>query len=115
MNKATTSIVVKTQFEGKHQYVDAPPAVEYLKNIHRHLFYVEVEMEVSHDDRELEFILVKNTINKYIESHPFSIIASCEQMADLICRHLIEVYGERAMKCCVYEDGENGGCVYYEL
>lgn len=114
MNRKTT-IVIKTQFEGKHQYISAPSQVEFLRNIHRHLFYVVVELSVYHDDRELEFICVKTTLNEFLNSNPFGITTSCEQMADAICRFLIEKYGNRNIKCCVYEDNENGGCVYYEF
>lgn len=114
MNKRAT-IVIKTQFEGKHQYVNAPSQVQFLRNIHRHLFYVTVELDVYNDDRELEFICVKDALNKFLSSDPFTIVASCEQMADAICKFLIEKYGNRNIKCCVYEDNENGGCIYYEF
>lgn len=114
MNK-TTTIIIKTQFEGVHQYIDAPDAVAMLRSIHRHLFYVKVELAVCSDDRELEFLLVKRTLNEFLSSKPFTIAASCEQMADAICKFLTTKYGNRNIKCCVYEDNENGGCVSYEF
>ena len=113
--KKTTTIIVRTQFNGCHRYVDAPDAVEYLRNPHRHIFYVEVEMTVTHADRELEFILVKGKLNEYLRTYPFKMEASCEHMADAICMFLSDTYGaQREIKCCVYEDNENGGCVKYE-
>lgn len=114
MNKKTT-IIIRTQFEGTHQYINAPDAVSMLRSIHRHLFYVEVELDVYGDDRELEFILVKRALNDFLDNKPFTITTSCEQMADAICGFLIEKYGNRNIRCCVYEDNENGGCVYYEF
>ena len=114
--KKTTTIVIRTQFSCCHRYADAPDMVEYLRNPHRHVFYVEVEMAVTHADRELEFILVKNKLNEYLQSQPFAMEASCEQMADAICLFLNNAYGvQRSIKCCVYEDNENGGCVYYKF
>lgn len=108
------SIVVKTQFEGLHLWSHAPSEVGFLRTPHRHIFYVEVEMEVSHDDRDLEFILVKRSIDSFLNNTDFEITVSCEQIADMICKHVWLVYGKRAIKCCVYEDNENGGCVKYE-
>lgn len=113
--KKRSAIVVRTQFEGWHQYNGAPQPVAYLKNLHRHIFHVEVVIDVNHNNRELEFILVKDAINTFIKSQPFDITASCEQMATMICEYLISVYGERNMQCSVYEDNENGGRVYYEF
>ena len=113
--KQTTTIVIRTQFSGCHRYANAPEAVSYLRNPHRHVFYVEVEMSVTHEDRELEFILVKNRLNEYLRSQPFEMEASCEHMASAICLFLGKVYGaHREIRCCVYEDNENGGCVKYE-
>lgn len=114
MNKRI-SIIIRTQFEGIHQYINAPDTVSLLRSAHRHLFYVEVEMEVKHDDRELEFLLVKNKLNEYLQTRPFTITASCEQMASMISQFLINQYGERNIICTVYEDNENGGRVYYEF
>lgn len=110
-----TTIVVQTQFEGMHCYPDAPDEVSYLRYLHRHIFCVKLELEVKHDDRELEFIIVKRKLEDYISSESFVKSVSCEQMAKLICRYMFTLYGERNAKCCVYEDNENGGCVYYEF
>ena len=108
-----SSIVVRTSFEGIHKYSDAPQEVAFLREPHRHLFVVEVEMEVFHSDRELEFIMVKHNLNKFLFSKPFGIRSSCEQMASEIITFLVGAYGERQMIVGVFEDGENGGRVYY--
>ena len=112
--KARSTIVVKTQFEGIHQYLDAPDRVDFLREPHRHTFYVEVEMRVEHFERELEFILVKRALQRYLNVEPFAVTDSCETMASKICNYLVRIYGQRDIRCCVYEDNENGGCVYYE-
>ena len=110
-----TRIVVKTSFEGLHQYVDAPEEVSFLRQPHRHMFDVEVEMDVFHDDRELEFIIVKRALNDFLQNKSFDIQSSCEQMCEAIIEFLIDRFGERQMIVSVYEDGENGGKVYYEF
>lgn len=107
------SILVKTNFEGLHKYINAPNDVAFLRDLHRHMFFVEAEIEVFDDDRELEFIVVKRAINQYLYTKPFDSSASCEQMAAQIIRFLIGKFGERNMCITVLEDNENGGRVYY--
>ena len=113
--KKSISIVVRTQFEGFHKYTNAPDEVSYLRQLHRHLFKVEVELSVTHNDRDLEFIIVKHNIedflkNKYQQGETYS----CEQIADDICQHLHNCFNSRRISCLVTEDGENGGRVVYE-
>lgn len=108
-----SSIIVKASFEGIHQYKNAPIQVEFLRDPHRHIFNVEIEMEVFDLDRDIEFILLKRDLNKYLYTKPFNIEDSCETMASKICRYLIDNYGERQMVVTVLEDGENGGRVYH--
>lgn len=109
--KETTTVIVRTQFEGLHCYPEAPEEVSYLRNMHRHIFNIEVQIETYHDDRELEFIMVKHRIDECLKDFEGRI--SCEQIAKYICNYLIKLYGERRMECKVFEDNENGGCVKY--
>ena len=50
--------------EGIHKYPGAVdlPGVEFLANEHRHIFHFRIELQVWHDDREVEFILFKAQI-----------------------------------------------------
>lgn len=109
------TIIIQTELDALHKYVNAPKEVEYLKNIHRHLFKICVEMEVFHDDRELEFIIVKHDLNEWLNNkYQMKEVASCEQIANDICDYLTQSYGAtRRVICTVLEDGENGGKVYY--
>lgn len=107
-------IIVRGDYEFSHLYADAPEEVAYLRNLHRHMFNYEVELEVYHDDRELEFIMVKHNIEEFI-AHRFenwSILTSCEQMAISIGQWLQIKYGfERELTVSVFEDNENGAKV----
>jgi hypothetical protein len=63
------------------------------------------KIEVFHNDRELEFFLVKReliSVGQPVEG-------SCEEMAELFVNHIIEKYGERKLSVEVWEDGENAG------
>ena len=104
-------IIVQGQYEFSHRYAKAPQEVAYLRNLHRHLFNYRVELEVFHDDRELEFILVKHDIDEYLSHRHqnWDEKTSCEQMAECIGLYLQTKHGfERSLTVSVFEDNENG-------
>lgn len=112
--KITTCIWVTTQFEAIHSWPNAPEKVAYLSHPHRHLFHVRVELEVQHDDREVEFILFKSAITEFCQSHfagtPHHF--SCEQMAKLLGFYVANLMTpNRKIVVSVSEDGENGATV----
>ena len=107
-------IIVRGQFEFCHRYADAPEEVAYLRHLHRHMFNYEVEIEVFHDDRELEFIMVKHDIDEYLTRRyeEWDDRTSCEQMAKCIGLWLQSKNGfERDLTVSVFEDNENGAKV----
>lgn len=111
-----TFIRVRTQFEGFHYYPGASeidPRIAFLESEHRHMFHVEVKISVTHDDRELEFFLVKWALNEFIESGNQN-HKSCEMIArDILEQHLLPNYGDRYYEVTVSEDGESDGIVEY--
>jgi len=121
-----TFVIVQTRFTGLHHYPHAPDEVLYLREAHRHEFYVTVEIEVFHDDRELEFVMVKNKIHEILANNPKIAdmmqaelgksakcpTLSCEQIARIIKDTLHQEYGEhRKISVTVMEDGENGAII----
>lgn len=99
------------RFEGFHCWPKAPPAVEFLRDLHRHVFHVRAELSVDHHDRDVEFILLKRamqeaTANKLEEGETRS--WSCERWA------LWYLNEFRLDRCEVSEDGENGAIVTRE-
>lgn len=119
-----TTVVATTQFEGIHRYPEAPSEVAYLRIPHRHMFGVVVEMEVFGDDREVEFIMLKHTIDGWLDNqYPKTYgvwemdTLSCEQVASKLVEFLRHKYcypKERWMAVTVTEDGENGAVVNNE-
>jgi hypothetical protein len=116
--RTKTAIVVRTQFEGLHHWPEAPDEVAFLRSPHRHVFHVQLELHVEHDDRELEFILVRRALDKYLATFTEVSVAgvatrgSCEDIAKLVVDWASEKYGSwRALECTVTEDGENGARV----
>lgn len=114
----STNIVVKTQFESLHQWPKAPNEVEFLRHPHRHIFHVKVTLPVNHDDRELEFFMVKKKVDEYIvgeiNQRGFLGTMSCEQIALQILKYLTVIYTIPYATVEVFEDDENGAIVYGE-
>ena len=108
-NKMKKFIWVTFQKEGIHQYPDAPEGVYFLKYPHRHIFHFKVELEVFHDDREVEFILFKREIEKMFDDGILQLNnKSCEMISDDIHDWIIKKYPGRDHNITVSEDGENG-------
>jgi hypothetical protein len=107
-------IWVTFQKEGIHKYPDAPEGVEFLKYPHRHIFHFKVELEVFHDDREVEFILFKRELESLYSQGTLQLdYKSCEMMADDLANYIKEKYSKRDLVITVSEDGENGAVCYY--
>lgn len=106
-------VFVTTQFEGVHRWKDAPNQVKFLRDYHRHMFNVLLEIEVFDEDRDIEFVLLKKQLNAFIkEDFENSYLDySCETMAKRILLYMLNIYKNRAMLCSVSEDGENGAIV----
>lgn len=112
-----TTIIVRFQKEGIHAYPLAGTdpqlkSVEFLAHPHRHMFHVEAELEVFHDDREIEFIIMKHRLEAWALRDQNMDCKSCEMIARDIAEFLLHTYGDhRYCRVDVFEDGENGARV----
>ncbi len=104
-------IYIKTQFEGFHRWKDAPNEVSFLRNKHRHIFYVVVYIPVEHNDREIEFILFKREIEEFINNNiNKQDVGSCEMIAEKIAIN-INIKYNRPILVDISEDNENGAII----
>jgi|TARA_R110001592_G_scaffold76711_1_gene231316 hypothetical protein len=104
-----TNIIINLQHEALHQWSNCDlEGVEFLKFPHRHIFHICCKKEVTHDDRDIEIILLKRKINNYLkEMFPVTFgEMSCEMIAKLILECFQLSY------CKVLEDNENGAEVW---
>lgn len=114
-------IWVTFQKEGIHCYPDAPEGVEFLQHPHRHIFHFRVDIEVFHDDRDIEFILFKRELQSLYEQVDSSTPAlqldykSCEMIADELASYIMEAYPNRKLTISVSEDNENGAICTYNI
>lgn len=97
-----------------HKYPFPPQEVEYLGNLHRHLFHFKVGIEIFHNERDVEFIMFKQFVEeKAVSAIPLKSTWSCESMADVVYEIIANYYPNRAIFVEVSEDGENGIIKYY--
>ena len=109
-----TEVFCSLQFEGLHHWPECPfDEVAYLRDLHRHVFYIKAYKVVNHDDRDVEFILLKHQVQKHIfekyydfhtKTHRFGAM-SCE----MIGRELINKFELSRVE--ISEDNENGAVV----
>ena len=100
-----TFIAIKTNFEAIHCWPECPiEDVAFLKNPHRHIFYVEMKWETT-GDRQIEFIRQKREVENYIDWHLRGKdlgSMSCEAIAEKLAKMF------EADFVTVWEDNENG-------
>ena len=124
MNNAKRSIWVTFTKEGIHKYpaaLDDPALatgdeydVSFLGYPHRHTFHFKVQIQVTHNDRDIEFIQFKRWLeNLYKEDILELDYKSCEMIADDLYLHINSKYPGRFVVIDVAEDGENGCQIVY--
>jgi len=107
--------------EGIHYYplAGADPnlkSVAFLQYEHRHIFKFKVEIEVFHDDRDVEFIQFKRFCQSLMNEKDGVMTCnhkSCEMLSDELYDHISTKYPGRAVRISVSEDGENGSYTVY--
>lgn len=120
MHAAKRMIFVTFQKEGIHCYPAAATEkqladVSFLANEHRHIFHFRVEIQVFHNDRDLEFIQVKRWCEQLYGTGTLTLNhKSCEMMSDELYQALTIKYPERDIKIQVSEDNENGCVIFYD-
>lgn len=121
---ATRMIWVTFTKEGIHKYpaaLDDPKLatgdeydVSFLGYPHRHTFHFKVNIEVFHNDRDIEFIQFKRWLeNLYKEDVLALDYKSCEMIADDLYTQIADRYPNRDVVISVAEDNENGCEIIY--
>ena len=117
-----TTVFCCFRVPGYHAWKGAPAKHAYLAHPHRHEFHVELHVKVEHDDRDVEFILLKtHAIEDFkkigVWDPKWNMInfgnRSCEMLANELCR-LMSLRKYKVFAISVSEDGENGATVQYE-
>lgn len=105
-----TNVITVNAVEGFHSWPDAFDTVAYLRDRHRHVFTIECEFAVDHDDRDIEIISQQHIIENFIrDRHGIPALfgsMSCEAIA----REIVEFFTD-CVSCVVREDGLGGARV----
>ena len=110
--------------EGIHKYPAAltDPAlatgdeydVSFLGYPHRHIFHFKVWINVTHNDRDIEFIQFKRWLESLYNDATLKLdFKSCEMMSDELYEVIKQKYPGREVWIEVSEDGENGSFIKY--
>lgn len=99
--------VVRFTCAGWHRWPDAPPPRAYLASCHRHLFHVEVRLQVRHDEREVEYHDLLDFCQGAFAGGDMG-GASCETMARELAQEVTAQFPWRWLSVSVLEDGEVG-------
>jgi hypothetical protein len=112
---STIFVGIKTSFTGFHRWKSAPEEVKFLRDFHRHVFYVVVEMEVQGFDRSIEYFIAQKAIENYISHYYLDryFDSSCETLASEIGNFCMDTWKDEIKSCTVIvsEDDENYGKV----
>ena len=117
-------IWVTFQKEGMHKYPAAltDPAlatgdeydVSFLGYPHRHIFHFKVWIQVTHNDRDIEFIQFKRWLENLYKGGALQLdFKSCEMISDDLYDAISTRYPDREVWIEVSEDGENGSFIKY--
>ena len=106
-----TQVYCTVLAEGLHSWPNCPfDEVDYLRDEHRHVFHIKAYTDVNHDDRDVEFIMLKHQIEEYLNHHFYNHERKClvfgAMSCEMIARKLITEFN--LSMCEVNEDGENG-------
>lgn len=122
--KKKTFIFVPFTKEGYHYFpgADKNPLyatgdkydVSHLGLRHFHYFYFKVYIEVTHENREIEFIQFRRWLESLYDSKTLELdYKSCEMIADDLAQAIWNKYPNRDLKIEVSEDNINGCFVEY--
>ena len=122
--RATRMIWVTFQREGIHLYPQAGHDpnlktedeydVSFLGYPHRHIFHFKVEIQVFHNDRDIEFIQFKRWLEySFLDGTMILDHKSCEMICDDLYELIASRYPDRDIEITVSEDNENGATIYY--
>lgn len=100
------TVFAKVLFEATHNWPGCDiNEVSYLKNEHRHVFHITAYAKIDHDDREIEFIVLKHRIEEWLlNRYPKRQLGS--KSCEMLALEIMAAFG--LSKCIVSEDGENG-------
>ncbi len=117
-------IYVTIQKEGYHCFPEAASEpqfatnnkydVSHLANVHMHYFFIKVWLEVSHSNRDVEFIQFRRWLNDLYSNETLDLNSkSCEMIADDLYAQIAAKYPMSEVRIDVAEDNINGALIEF--
>jgi hypothetical protein len=78
------------------------------------MFHFRVRVSVTHNDRDIEFILFKRELENLYQGTLNIDFQSCEMLAEDLTRYITLHYPDREVEVGVSEDGENGAIIQHQ-
>lgn len=100
---------VKFRKEVFHNWPDANEERAYLRHHHRHMMHIEASVEVTKENRQIEFHDLLDKCHELFPNGEDPTDKSCETLGRELALALRNEYGkDRLIKVSVFEDGEMG-------
>ena len=117
-----TFVYSKLKVEGIHSWSGCDvPTVKYLRHPHRHIFHIIVTYQVTHCDRDIEFIDERYNIMNFLKGQfDFNNTTSVFDFGNSSCEHIAKcIYNnyeksDLITQIEVNEDDENGAILRRE-
>lgn len=110
----TKLIIVRFQMPGFHRWEGANKEVNYLGFMHRHVFFFECGAEVTHNERELEFMTVAKEVKEHLWDkfwhHDLDGLMFEGRSCESIAEEILDAF-DYLEWVKVFEDNENGSVV----
>jgi hypothetical protein len=124
--KQKTFIYASIQKEGYHCFPEAgsDPAfatgdqydVSHLSHRHMHYFFIKVWVEVSHSNRDIEFIQFRRWLESLYGDGTLDLNSkSCEMIAEDLYKTVSKKYPNLEIRIDVSEDNINGALVEFKI
>jgi hypothetical protein len=121
-SKQKTFVYTTLQKEGYHSFPEAATLpnfatgdisdVSHLSFKHMHYFSIRIWVQVSHSNRDIEFIQLRRWVDNYFGATPIDFgNRSCEMIAEDLSLELAEAYPSSELRIEVAEDNINGALI----
>lgn len=109
-----TTVYARLSVEGIHGWHDCNiEEVSYLKYPHRHRFGIKATVDVTHANRDVEFLELSHMIKDYLNNKYFNQTHKCLVFGSMSCEMIAEELLDEfnLIECEVNEDEECGATV----
>lgn len=107
-----TTVIVRLEVDGFHNYPTPPSEVHFLSYLHRHSFVITFAYKVSSLDREKEIFICRDEVKSYLYKTYGSPCRFKNMSCEMIAKDILNKYFSDGMIWCeVWEENTGGAKV----